>query len=338
MGIGDTGFMLTTRSFRNEDPPALLSLWQKSQRRSINAGLVSLSMNTLQTQILGVPFCDRNSIILTFDNDEFGKKPVGYVHTCLGPKTDASDIDPQTGEICFIAVNPEYPDSRAAARILLEKGEKYLRGLNVKRIVAASLRPCAPFYIGFYGDSEPVAFFDSEPHIISAFQEADYQVFTKTYRYRLQLEDYMPLITPETVGWRSLTTIAFNKDADAATECEKYCFANGEWLRAVAYNSNSGREMGYILIRIAVPDTEEYDGVYASAPNAGLMSMKIKEEYRRSGVATYLFGEVLRFIAGEYGVSRIESHISQDNAPLNALLKTLKWKIIDTGTVFCKEL
>jgi ribosomal protein S18 acetylase RimI-like enzyme len=325
--------MLSARSFRNEDPPVILALWQKSQQRSINAGLVSLSMNTLQMQTLGVPFFDPRSIILAFDDN----KPVGYAHTSLSPKSDGSGLDPLTGQICFIAVNPEYPDTRAVARLLLQEGEKYLLGLNVKKIFSASPRPCVPFYLGTYGDSEPIAFFDSEPHIISAFQEANYQIFMKTYRYRLQLEDYLPPITPVTVGWRSQLTIEFDRDAKSRTWWEACCFANDEWVRAVASFNNSNRRIAQVWMRIAVPDTEEYNSMFASTPNAGLMDIKVHPEFCRNGIAAYILGETLRFVSNEYGASRVESHINQNDVPMNELLKALKWKIIDTGTAFCKE-
>ncbi|MCL2745182.1 MAG: GNAT family N-acetyltransferase [Planctomycetaceae bacterium] len=328
--------MLSTRSFRNEDLLTLLALWRKSQWRSINAGLVSLSANTLQLHPLGVPFCDPRSIILAFDDN----KPVGYVHTSLSPNSDGSGFDPLSGQICFMAVNPEYSDTRAVARLLLNEGEKYLLGLNVKKIFGASPRCCVPFYVGFYGDSEPVAFFDSEPHIIAAFQESDYHVSMKTYRYRLDLENYQPPITATTVGWRPKLTIGYDNEPESKTWLEACCFANdenNEWVRVSAYFINSNKRIAYVWIRITKSDSEEFDPMFASGANAGLIDVRVRSEYYRNGIATYLLGETLRFAAREYKTARIEAHISQDDVPMNKLLKTLQWKIIDTGTAFYKD-
>lgn len=326
--------MLTIRPFRNEDPPRLLKLWTKSQSQQNRSDLVQLSMSSLQMQTLGLPFFDSHAIMLAFDGDD----AVGYVHTTLGPNRDGSDFSATSGQICFMAVDPEYPDLWGAARILLHAAEDYLLLQGVTEIFGGSPRPCAPYYIGFYGASEPIGIFDSDAHLIQIFQEAGFETVMKTTRYRLGLRKYTPPMTPITVGWRSQLEIKFNESAPSKTWWEACSFANFEWYEATASLLSTNRPIARIRVRISDPDTEHEQLLYGGTWDAGLMDIRVHPDFHRKGVAAYTLGEMLRYLVCKGEVFRIEAQIDQSDPSLNALLKSLGWQAIDTGTVFRKEI
>ena len=119
--------MLTIRSYRNEDPPRLLKLWQNTQgHREKQFSLVPLSINTLQSQILGPPMLDARSVMLAFEEDT----PIGYVHTTFASDKNKDSFDYTTGQICFLCVEPEYSDVPGAVATLIRAGEEYLTGMG----------------------------------------------------------------------------------------------------------------------------------------------------------------------------------------------------------------
>jgi ribosomal protein S18 acetylase RimI-like enzyme len=327
--------MLTIRPFRNEDPPRLLSLWTKSQRQGTRSQLMPLSMNTLQSQVLGLPFFDRRSIQLAFENHE----PVGYIHTTLGPTPDGFGLNRRTGHICFLCVDPAYPDLRRVAHQLLCAGEQYLAGQGVEEIFGGSPRPSAPFYVGFYGGSEPIAFFDSDQYLIQVFLESGYQIFKNSARFHLELTDYLPPMTSAMVHWHTRLDIEFDEKPMVKSWWMACAHANFEWLETRAYLSATHRPVALIQIRITNPDAEEESqALYGGTWDAGLMDTRVHPEFHRQGVAAYTLAETLRYLVGKKQIRQIEAHIDEDVTTMYPLLRSLLWNQIDTGKIFRKEI
>ena len=296
--------------------------------------LIPLSMNILQMQTLGLPFFDPRSIMLAFDDDT----PVGYVHTTLGPSPDGFNLSSRTGQICFLAVNPECSDPVSVARALLEAAEKYLIDLGVEEIYGGSPRPCAPFYIGFFGGAEAIGFFDSDTHLIRAFHEAGYEVFKNTVRFHLDLRDFKPRITPIVVGLMEKLDIFINDLPKPKTWWEACSFANFSWMEASARLKSNGRPVARIRVRVANPDMEDEDVLYSGTWDAGLMDVRVLPDFHRQGVAAYTLGEMLRYLVMQGQAEQIEAHIAEDSATMYPLLRSLSWREIDTGKIFLKSI
>ena len=326
--------MLTIRPFRNEDSPCLLDLWKKNQVQGLRSRLIPLTMNTLQMQVLGIPFFDPRSIMLALD----GKTPIGYVHTTLGPDANGADQTRRSGQICFLAVDSGYADVSAATQALLTAAERYLTGLGVKEIYGGSPRPCAPFYIGFHGGAEAIGFFDSQTHVIEAFRETGFEVYKTTVRFRLGLTNYTPPMPPGILDWLNKLDIVINDLPLPKTWWEACSFANFEWLEAAARLKSNGRPVARVRIRVANPDSEETDDLYQGCWDAGLMDVRVHPDFYRQGVAAYTLRELLRFLIDQSYVRQIEAHIADDSAMMYPLLRSLHWEEIDTGKIFRKTI
>ncbi|MDR1141517.1 MAG: GNAT family N-acetyltransferase [Planctomycetaceae bacterium] len=326
--------MLTIRSYRNEDPPRLLSLWKKSQQQGTRTRLMPLSMNTLQMQILGLPFLDRRSIFLAFENQE----PVGYIHTTLAPTPDGFNLNHRSAHICFLCVDPVYQDRWGVARELLRAGEQYLAEQGVEEIFGGSPRPSAPFYIGFYGGSEPIAFFDSDQYLVQVFLEAGYQIFKNTARFYLNLPNYIPPMTSAMVQWHSRLDVEFNETPVPKTWWDACAYANFEWIEATAFLNTTHRPVARIRVRVANPDMDESQVLYGGTWDAGLMDIRVHPDFYRQGVAAYTLAEMLRYLVGKNQIKQIEAHIDEDSVSMYPLLRSLLWNQIDTGKIFRKEI
>ncbi|MDR2345172.1 MAG: GNAT family N-acetyltransferase [Planctomycetaceae bacterium] len=331
--------MLTVRSFRNEDPPRLLSLWRKSQLRGNRAKLMPLSMSILQSQILGIPFFDPHSIWLAFAED----KAVGYIHTCFSPNESRSGFTNDSGHICFIAVDPSYNDAILCARVLIRAGTQYLRERNVKEIFGGSIRPlpAPPFYTGFYGGGEAIGFFDSDVHIAQAFLESGYVAKANTIRYSLRLSGYIPPVTINTVGWRQNLTLMFNTAPVTNNWWESCSLAHFDYIDVTAYLNSSGKPISRARVRIANPMPEEngvdFGSMYVESWDATLTDIRVHPEYHQSGVGAYTLGEMLRQLVAQKMVTRIEAHVMEETKSLNMLLLAMKWEKIDTGKIYYKS-
>ena len=325
--------MLTVRSFRNEDPPRLLELWQKTQCRQRNlAPRLSLSISQLQTQLLGLPIQDHRSIMLALD----GNRPVGYVHTTFAPDQSGYSFDPTIGQICFLCVDPDYSDATGAAAALLRAGEDYLLAKGAQTVFGGSPSPSAPFYTGFYSGGEAVGILHADETVINAFYEANYQVHQKTVWFLFDLQHYSSAITAEMVGYYDGLNVDIYEVPAAKTWWEGCCLAHGIWFDATASLVQTNRPIARLRTRITYPDTENVLAMYGKTWLASLMELRVHPDFGDEGIKKYLLGELIHYLALQNQIVQVESHVAEDS-PLCALLHNQAWQVRGYGAVFVKN-
>ena len=326
--------MLTIRPFRNEDPPRLLELWRKTQQcRDGFPPLLSPSHNQLQAQILGLPMFDNRSVMLAFEEDT----PVGYIHTTLAPTEDGHSLDPTTGQICFLCVDPTYHDAPNVAVALIYAGEDYLSGLGAQKIYGGSPSPSAPFYTGFYSGGEAIGILDSDKTIINAFHEANYQIHQKTCWFHFDLRNYSPTATLEMIALYAELAVDIHEVPKAKTWWEGCLHANGIWFDATAYLIRTNRPVARLRTRVSYPDTENILAMYGGTWIASLMELRVHPDFANESTEKYLLEEMTRYLAAQNQVVQIEAHVSEDS-PLFGLLRSQSWHERDSGSVFVKTM
>ena len=326
--------MLTIRPFRNEDPPRILDLWRKTQLRP--DGFVSqlpLSLNQLQVQMLGLPMTDNRSMMLAFYEDT----PIGYVHTTLAPTDDGHALDPKTGQICFLCVDPEYHDAVGAAVALIHAGESYLSAQGAQTIYGGSPSPSAPFYTGFYSGGEAVGILHSDKITCDAFRKANYQVHQKTTCFCFDLRNYSPSVSLETIAYYAELVIEISESPEAKTWWEGCIQANGIWFDAVAHLVQTNRPVARLRTRVSYPDTENILAMYGGTWCASLMELRTHPDFAADGIKRYLLEEVVRYLETQNHVVQIEAQTAEDS-PLFTLLRSQSWQKRDSGTVFIKNI
>ena len=326
--------MLTVRAFRNEDSPRLLKLWKKTQQRQDGlTPLPLLSFNQFQTQILGLPMLDTRAVMIAFDKDT----PVGYVHTTPAPSEDGNSFDGTTGQICFLCVDPQYPDASGAAAALIHAGEKYLTALGITKIFGGSPSPSVPFYTGFHSGGEAVGLLYSDEPVINAFHNANYQVHRKTIWFHYDLQNGAPTLTAELIGYINEIDVEIAETPQAKTWWEGCAFAHGIWFDATAYLIRSNRPVARLRTRITYPDTENTSTMYSGTWLASLMELRVHPHFPDEGIQKFLLGELIRYLISYNQIVQIESHAAE-GTPLFALLCSQSWVQRDNGCVFVKEL
>ena len=325
--------MLTVRSFRNEDPPRLHQLWQKTQQRQDGfAPLLSLSLNQFQAQMLGLPMLDARSILFAVDDNN----PVGYIHTTFAPTQDGFSFDYTTGQICFLCVDPQYSDVSGAAAALIRAGENYLSGLGAQKIFGGSPSPSAPFYTGFYSGGEAIAILHSDETSMNAFRQTNYYVHQKTTWFHLDLRSVTPTTFTETLGYCNDFEVEIHEIQGAKTWWEGCMLTNGVWFDATAYLARTNRPIARLRTRVTYPDTENCLTMYGGTWLASLMELRVHPDFLDTEIQKHLLGELIRYLVAHNQVIQVEAHTTEDT-PLFALLRSQSWKERDNGYVFRKD-
>ena len=335
--------LLTIRSFRNSDSPALLHIWD--QRARLNPEhFRPLSPDLLEQHVLGRLYFDRRGLLLAFDDDQ----PVGFAHAAFGPNPDHTDIDRSTGVVCMMMVLPEYEHRLTAGKELLKACERYLTERGARLIYGGAIRPVAPFYMGLYGGSEPIGVFESDTLAVELYRNSGYETINKTLLFRVSLKSYKIPITPKTVPWRrkiSLTRTDLPKPEHWWEACMMCHFA---WLELQGYFPHDPEPAGSVVIRVTdsrempdfkLPPPTSSDSwmIFHKRPRtAGLMNIRVREDCRNKGLSSYLLGEMIREAQKE-GVTTFEAQAAEDNAPLVTLLRSMRWNVVDRGEVFRKN-
>ena len=337
--------MLTIRSFRNSDSPALLKIWDR--RAQLNPEhFRPLSMALLEQHILGRPYFDRCGLLLAFDDGQ----PVGFVHAAFGPNRDHTNIDRTTGVVCMLMTLPEYENRSNAGIELLKAGETYLVEHGAKLIYGGAVRPAAPFYMGLYGGSEPIGVFESDTQAIDLYRCSGYETINKTLLFRVLLDNYKIPITAKTVPWRRKITLNRTDLPQPKHWWEACMMCNFVWMKISGHLAHDPKPAGSVVIRVtdsldmpdfcsqqAVIPSDSLKPLYRRTLTAGLMDIDVREDCRNKGLATYLMGEMIREVQKEH-VTMFEAQAAEENTPLVALLKAIRWTIADRGEVFRKNL
>ena len=124
------------------------------------------------------------------------------------------------------------------------------------------------------------------------------------------------------------------------------------WLEIRGYFPNDPVPVGSVVVRLTdsrempefKPPSDENTSntsdswmIFHKHPlTAGLMNITVRDDCRNMRLAGYLMGEMIRDAQKE-GVTTFEAQAAEDDVPLLALLKSLRWNIADCGRVFRKN-
>ena len=326
--------MLTIRPFRNEDSPKLLEIWQKNRHGPEQSRFSPLSMERLDVGPLAMPFFDRRGIQLALDGD----RPVGFAQVGFGPNPGGDGLSCNIGHIPMVAVVPEFPDPVVVCEELIKAGEAVLIDSGVREIYGGSPRPSLPFYLGLYGGAEPIGVFDADAAVIEAFRRLGYGVCQKTARFQRVLTDYSPPFIPSMLQWKSKLRLEVNDRPKAKNWWDALSLTHFDWIESTAFLEENNLPVSQIRIRMAEPEPERSHFLYDKNWDAALMDIRVRPDFYRQGVGTYVLAETLRYVIAMNHVARIEAHIAEDCSNLYGLLKSLHWNEVETGTIFSKKI
>jgi ribosomal protein S18 acetylase RimI-like enzyme len=317
--------MVRIRNFRNDDPPALVALW--------NDALPGRSTYTLRAPgplerfVMSKPYFDPAGLFIAEEDGAV----VGFAHAGFGPNDDESALDPSRGVLCAIAVRSSHR-RRGIGGELLRKSQEYLVARGSQVLHAGPHWPLCPFYFGLYGGSDMCGFLMSDASAAPFLEHYGYQVVRTTVVLQRRLDRAFVAADARFMNLRRRFDVRLIQRTVLGTWWQE-CVAG--LLDAVEFRLED-RTTGQPVARAPIWEMEGY-GCHWNAPVAGVTDVQVRSDLRRQGLAKFLLTQMIRSLQEQYfGV--IEVQTPEDNPTGLALFQSLGFEQVDLGRVYRREM
>ncbi len=314
--------MISYRTFRNGDPPALVDIWNRCPATRGVAARVTLPV--FDQLVLAKPYFDRAGLIVAFDE----QLPVGFVHAGFGPNEDRTDLDRRRGVVSMLMVT-EHSASEQVARELLDRAEQYLNA-TADEIFAIGVGEICPFYLGLYGGCGLPGVLQSDAERQKMFRSAGYEEIDCVKVFQRRLTGFRPPVHRLLLQFRRATEI----DLELDPACR-------DWWSAC---TRAGLDLFRYELVSQVENCDLAQATFWSMEALskgwgehalGLFDISVTAAENREALAMHLLAEAMKQ-ASDLGMSCVEGQAMQhDKATIN-VFEQLGFQQIDTGTVLRK--
>ena len=317
--------MTRFRTFRNNDPPALAKLWNRTVAESVNAR--PLRVHELDSHALGTINFEPAGLIIA----EKDGRIAGYVHAGFGPDLPVESTRPfqlshELGSICLFVVEPELDDPELC-RGLIFAAERYLVERGAKVIYAGGLFPLNPFYWGIHGGSEGSGVLAGDVRFHHVLNELGYEPVSSTVLLEANLEICEPR-DPRAAVIRRQTQIEFLDDAMPSHWWEGVALGEFQVMKARLLARSGGTELAHA----ATWDMSWFCRGDSRA-RIGLIDVEVAPLHRRKGYGRFLVTELLRR-ARESLVALVEVQTGSTNVAAMSFYAALGFEPIDQSTLY----
>jgi ribosomal protein S18 acetylase RimI-like enzyme len=316
------------RTFRNNDPPLILTLWNACE---LGRGAARpFSTDVFELFNYSQQFFDRNGLILA--SDDHGV--VGFVHAGFAYQQDGAGLDRNTGVVAAIMVHPRRR-RQGIGRELLRRAEAYLRDAGVREIRGGPAPLTDAFYFGLYGGSRPSGFLLSDPLAGPFLLANGYDVLEKHLVYQRNLTESRDPVSVRLLTVRRQTELAI---ADSPSNPSWWWYTHfGRW-DSVGIDSLRFRLIpkggGEPLAGVTVLGLDQYIPAWQQRA-IGLVDVHVDEDRRGQGYGQTLLVEVLKRLRQEL-ITVAEIHAPESNEVANAVIRATGFAAVDTGIVYRK--
>jgi len=315
--------MLTFRTFRNFDPPAIVELWRSRAAQSPADGAATVEL--FEQLVFAKLYFEHDGLILAHDAGRL----MGFVHAGFGPSPAMDWISTETGVICVVALRAGCNEDETAAG-LIARAEEYLRGRGAHTILGGGMRPNDPFYLGLYGGSQLPGILDRDAAVRRALAAGGYAEIERTALYRRQLSSFEPPSDRRQMQLRRQTQLLVANDVPTQSWWEASLWGEFELTRFELVQTVNGQPLATALFRGMTP------GAPSPGGSAGLLDCSVQPDCRRRGVALCLLGAALGHLFRQ-GVAAVEAQISKSNGPALAAAARLGFTPLEEGGLWRKD-
>jgi GNAT superfamily N-acetyltransferase len=316
--------MLTYRTFRNVDPPALTAIWRS---RAHDVGLLQpVSADLFEQLVFAKLYFDYEGLILAWDDGQ----PVGFAHSGFGPNETRDAISTDSGVTCLVLVRPEYAEAEVADG-LLEHCEAYLRRRGAKVLYGGGVCPLNPFYVGLYGGSQLPGVLDSDAVARQLYSSHGYEELRRTLIFERDLTHFEAMVDRRQMEIRRRTIVQVTGDPPSRTWWEACTLGEFELTRFDVMPRGSTAPVAWAIFR-----SMELCGPAGIGRATGLIELHVEPSMRRRGVATYLLSEAFRQFIRQ-NVLHVEAQIMPEDPVAAGLMQKLGFRQSAQGSVFRKS-
>jgi ribosomal protein S18 acetylase RimI-like enzyme len=316
--------MISFRSFRNTDPPAVAAIWRS---RAEQLGLPRASSpDVFEQLVFAKPYFENAGLILAFEEG----RPIGFTHAGFGPNEKGSALSTAMGTTCLVMIEPGCAEAEVAAG-LLGRAEEYLRGRGAQVLYGGEMAPLNPFYLGLYGGSELPGVLDGDQTARAAFANGRYREIERTRIMRCNLSRFESVIDRQQMQIRRQMVVEAQIDASPRTWWEACTLGDFDLTRFEMVPRGGGPVVASALFRGMDPS-----GAKTIGRTAGLMHFVVDPAYRRRGYAVFLLSEAFRQFQRQ-GIMTVEAQTPETNLPAVNLYQKMKFEQVGGGGIFRKE-
>ncbi len=316
--------MTRFRPFRNNDPPALVALW--------NGGLPErcvvrpLSVHEFDALVMGKLHFDRQGLIVA---EQHGRV-VGFAHAGFGPfesRGTRHRLDPTMGTVSMLAVEPGRDDEELESGLFLA-AERYLRHRGAEVFYAGGQYPLNPFYWGIYGGSEYSGVLSRHEVFRRAARRSGYEPVAECLVLEADLAQPEPK-DPKMLFLRRQVRLDVFEDT----------LPDG-WWQALAIGlfrptrfALRHRTDNALIAQATVWEIACGFGIGDGRPRTGLIDLEVEPTYRRQGFGRLMVTEVMRY-AREQLSELVAAHTDATNAAARHLYTGLGFEPVETTTTY----
>jgi GNAT superfamily N-acetyltransferase len=313
--------LIEFRTFRNDDPPKILRLWQTCELG--RGAAVDFNCDALDYVVFSQPYFDRAGLIVATEGDEV----VGYVHAGFGANEPETAISTDRGVICAVMVRPEFR-RQGIGRQLVRKAEEYLLQRGVREIYAGEHGRLTPFYLGLYGASESVGFLESDAAVHPFLKAVGYLPAARYLVFRRDITQKNEPFDARVIGLRKKVQFGL---IDHPIQAKWW------WMTRIGRFDS----LSFVELPVSTPDvlaqvtcwSMDFQSVGWRQRTVGLHELFVPEPHRRKAHAKTLLLEVFRRMRDEL-IAQIDFACVDDYGPGLALARKLGFEELDAGVVY----
>lgn len=315
--------MIQYRHFRNDDPPGLADVWNEALTER---GEVRLRHSSpLETYVFAKPYFDPAGLMVAVEDS----LPVGFAHAGFGPNEAQTAVNKATGVICAIAVRPSHRRQDIGSE-LLHRCESYLSASGAQAIYAGPMPPLHPFYLGLYGGSDLPGFLASDAAAESFLRHHNYQVHGTTLVLHRALGEPVNIADGRFAGLRRRFELRMAHMSRAGTWWQECVQGPIEVVEFLLVDKTSGD----IVARTPVWEMDGFSWRW-NQPTVGILSIEVREDLRRQGLAKFLLAQLLRYLQEQF-FALVEVQVNQANPAAINLCQGIGFTQVDIGRQYKK--
>jgi len=283
-----------------------------------------MSLDLLDRHVLSKPYFKRHGLIVAEDDGQV----VGFAHAGPSSADGHSTADYACGVTCMVLTSPEAEEGLRLQ--LLTACEEYLTSQGTVTLLGGAAFPADPYYHGLYGGSDVSGILQSDEKATAMYQAAGYSACRTWAVMQRDLSGFRPVIDRKQMQVRRKYSVAANLDPRNPHWWDACTWGMMQQTRFTLTPKCGGAVEGAAMLWDMEPLASSW-GVHAM----GVSSIEVAAASRRQGAATFLLGEILRQMQSA-GVTLIETHVDQSNAPAMGLVQKLGFCEVDRSVQYQK--
>jgi len=309
------------RPFRNNDPPALVEVWNEclTGRSAYPIRLAGM----LDRWIMSKPYFDPAGLIVAVEDSD-NNRIVGFALAGFGPNEERNALDRTGGVVCCVLVRPSHR-KRGIGKELMRRAEEYLKVGGAEVIVVGSQRPFNPFLFGLYGGANSPGILASDPDAEGYLKKMGYDRGEAHLVFQRRLDTPVNIADARFIGLRRRFDIQLIRPTTSANWWEECLWGILEPTEFRITDKMTGLLAG----RAVHWDLEGFSWKW-NMPAAGIFDVEIRAHLRKQGLAKFLLASILRLLQDQF-FAVAELQVWADDPAGIGICKALGFEQVDVG-------